>query len=312
MTGYPHSSRVMSSGSSSAHTPWPLQATGFTRTRGLVSAWSSPVRLGLAPARSPAGTGRGASPCTGRARARRSPARRPSARWRRTCTVPSGWWHAPRPVTRPAQRRRFARAWPAGRGCASSASAVAMAGSPLKHGPHWPADSRARERATLAVSASPQCAAGSATRTPAPAIAPAGRRSALHRASRRASVRAQPAAVVTAGQHGLHVVAEPQQPAQRRAKRGLGDAHLAVGLANGAQHRAWLSPGADAAEPACAVPRDQRQVRQRLDVLHQRRPPADAALEGAVLLVRGPGGAAVDPATPARSPRRPGTAAVPR
>src|SRR5215469_11407344 len=44
--GYPHSSRVINSGRSSAHAPCPAQATGFTRSR---LSMSTPVRVACGP-----------------------------------------------------------------------------------------------------------------------------------------------------------------------------------------------------------------------------------------------------------------------
>ncbi len=165
-----------------------------------------------------------------------------------------------------------------------------MRGRPLKHGPHWPADSRARYRATRAVSASPHRRrgarpaprprrphrAGAAPRWPAAAAPPAPRaatrRDTRRRAppgpGRRRSARwPRPAARPGPGPGG-----QPEQVRQAGAERHLGHAGAAVGQVQGDQHAARLRRGAGAAEPGRAVPRDQGQVGQRLHVLHQHGP----------------------------------------
>lgn len=102
--------------------------------------------------------------------------------------VPSGWWQAPRPVTSPAHRSTSACVWPRWRPTAISVRAAAIRGSPFRHGPHWPADSRARYRTTAAVSISAHRSGGGVNRIPAPTRAPAAASDWLSSVSRTASV----------------------------------------------------------------------------------------------------------------------------
>src|SRR6266508_3228369 len=88
--------------------------------------------------------------------------------------VPSGWWQAPRPVTRAAacSARRTSSGCRSPR--ASRRSRSASQGRPFTHGPHWPALWLARYARMRALSTSPHADIGSATTTPAPGDAPSG------------------------------------------------------------------------------------------------------------------------------------------
>ena len=90
-------------------------------------------------------------------------------------TVPSGWAQAPRPSTSPASRptsshQRAGRATPA-----SSRSVSAIRGSPLMHGPHWPADLLGEvARRSRAARPGRSAPGGARATTPAPGAAPYG------------------------------------------------------------------------------------------------------------------------------------------
>ena len=86
-----------------------------------------------------------------------------------------------------------------------------------------------------------------------------------------------------------------EQGAQRRADGRLADVGPGVGAVDRGEHAAGLVAGADGAEPARAVPRDQGQVGQGLRVLHQGRRAAQAALAHPRRLERGQRGAAAEP-----------------
>ncbi len=94
---------------------------------------------------------------------------------------------------------------------------------------------------------------------------------------------------------GTVAVAVTEQGAQRRADGRLADVGPGVGAVDRDEHAAGLVAGADGAEPARAVPRDQGQVGQRLRVLHQGRRAAQAALAHPRRLERGQRGAAAEP-----------------
>ena len=197
---------------------------------------------------------------------------------RTNLTVPSGWWQAPRPSTRPAQRLR-----------SSSTAASRPQVSDLRQGgrdPGQPVAGTGRTARPTPARGSARPAPSRPGRTGRPAArrarrrrpsAPSGRSAALLSGSRGRLRGRYPGAVIAADQHGLGP-GEADQAGERRAERRLGHVRRAVGLAQRAQHRAWLVRRSRQAEPARTVAGDQRQMSQRLDVLNQGRPPVDTAL----------------------------------
>ena len=143
-----------------------------------------------------------------------------------------------------------------------------MRGSPLKQGPHCPADSSARYRATRAVSAIPHRSAGNATSTPRRERPGLEVRVAQRQPGR---VRGrQPGAVIPAAEHGLGVLAQLDQGPQRVPSSVSTTFRLPS---------AWCSvhsmlPGSPTCRPpgtSGPLPGDERDVGQRLHVLHQGR-----------------------------------------
>ena len=142
----------------------------------------------------------------------------------------------------------------------------------------------ARYRATRADWSSPQAAAGSTTIAPAPSAAPAA-------ASSRRAARALWAVTGSTQlpkkpptQEGAQARRGRRRPARRAPRSGrpegrLVDARPTDRARDGEQRRAGLLARAERTEPVGAEARDQREVRERLDVLHERRRAAEPALE---------------------------------
>jgi len=99
----------------------------------------------------------------------------------------------------------------------------------------------------------------------------------------RIELRRHPAAEVPADENCLRrsdqATGALEQFTQRRAQFDLEHAGPDDGAGDGGEHRAGLRRRSDLAEPYGAIPAHQREAGERLDVLDERRPAADAALE---------------------------------
>ncbi len=169
---------------------------------------------------------------------------------------------------------------------ASWATASAIAGRPLTHGPHWPALCSARKRRTRAVSARPHPPAGSTRKTPAPNDAPASRSApgvaGVSSAAPPGSQLPKNPPASTAWTPPISAQ-PPARPSTSRTGIPRGISWTPGRLTAPATVTSAVPgavSGAGGAEPARAVPADQRDVGQCLYVADQRRPAAHAALEG--------------------------------
>ena len=161
-----------------------------------------------------------------------------------------------------------------------------MAGSPLMHGPHWPVDSAASQPSSRAVSATAHRSAGRATTRPTPRSAPWAAIDDRLTASDLGRPRRQPAAGVPTDEEASRRLRSCRRPA-RAARPSAARAGPRRPRGRAPRRARWrgragLVGRAGLAEPAGAVPGDQRQVRERLGVGEQGRAATDAALGGAV------------------------------
>ena len=132
-------------------------------------------------------------------------------------TAPSGWWHAPRPATSPAHccSRRMSLRRPVPR--CSSVSAVEIAASPNRQGPHCRALARARYAASRATSATPQHRGTHRRQHPAAERHPGSPERHLVERQVLDPLPGQPAAAVPAEEHGLRGLPAGQPPSSRAA-----------------------------------------------------------------------------------------------
>ena len=153
------------------------------------------------------------------------------------------------------------------------------------HGPHWPVDSAASQPSSRAVSATAHRSAGRATTRPTPRSAPwaAIDDRLTVRTSAAPAVSQLPAYPPTRNEPTAPVV-----PPTRASSPAIGSpsgTSTTPGWRTAPRTVARTVPGSSGvpvAEPVGAVPRDQREVRERLGVGEQGGAAADAALGGAV------------------------------
>ena len=176
----------------------------------------------------------------------------------------------------PAARGRLRRSRSPG---ASRPSAPAIASSPWTHGPHWPALSRGEVAARRGRSRRGRRPPRAGRRSPArPSVAPSGPRRGVEQRGVDRGVDVQPAAEVAADEERR--AAAPGLPARaaraaRRASSRADLVHAGPGdrAAERDERRAGLVGRPELPEPLRPEAGDQREVRERLGVLDERRAP---------------------------------------